>query len=240
MSKNFPLSIVELQGWSIEDQLVLEEKLLRTHKSNYCLINYGAPKAIVLGISGKTEEHLTKSALVAGVPIIKRYSGGGSVVTDNNTLFVSFIFNKSNLPADLSPHKLMEYSATIFTKAFSHVPLKLKENDLVIGERKCVGNAQYFQKDRVSHHCTLLYDYNATMMRYLAFPPKVPKYRQKRAHEDFLCCFKPFFANVETMAAKFKESLMQEYAARVVRVGDLDLTKACRIATKRYDLINNF
>lgn len=239
MSKQPTLNILDLEAVPIEEQLLLEEKLLRLKEENYCIINAGAPPAIVLGISGKPEEHLTEKAIQNQIPVIKRYSGGGSVVVDANTLFISFILDKQITGQNFTPELLMAWNAELLKKAYPHVPLELKEHDVVIGKRKCVGNAQYFQKNRVCHHSTLLYDYSLEKMNYLSFPPKTPTYREKRSHEDFLCSFKPFFSHVSSMKHLLKTFLMHNYSVKFLKVSDLDLKGACRLSTKRLELANS-
>jgi lipoate-protein ligase A len=49
---------------------------------------------IVLGIGGKAAklvqlEHVAKD----GVPLLRRFSGGGTVIVDQDSLFVTFIMN---------------------------------------------------------------------------------------------------------------------------------------------------
>ena len=81
--------LLHLSGLSIFEQLQLEEALLRADSDNWCIINSGASPAIVLGISAKPEEHLDlKLVRQDNIPVIKRFSGGGTVYVDPNTLFV--------------------------------------------------------------------------------------------------------------------------------------------------------
>lgn len=65
-----------------------------------CIISEG-PKSphIVMGISGVPSELLNLDLVRRDkIPVIRRYSGGGTVVCESSTLFVSFILNKvSNL-----------------------------------------------------------------------------------------------------------------------------------------------
>ena len=89
------MNILHLKNVSIFEQLQLEEALLRADTRNVCIINEGSSPAIVMGISGKAEELIDLEKLEQNpIPVIKRYSGGGTVVVDPNTLFVSFICNK--------------------------------------------------------------------------------------------------------------------------------------------------
>jgi lipoate---protein ligase len=51
-------------------------------------------KAIVLGLSGKIPELVeAERANADEVPLIRRYSGGGTVLVDSNTIFCSIIMN---------------------------------------------------------------------------------------------------------------------------------------------------
>lgn len=82
----------------IFEQLRLEELLLRHDNSCWCLINSG-PKvpAIVTGFSGKVPELVEiDAARRDGIGVIRRFTGGGTVVVDENTFFVSFICNVSD------------------------------------------------------------------------------------------------------------------------------------------------
>lgn len=100
MSKNRVINVLRTSAMPIYQQLRLEESLLRITKKNWLLLNDGTPDpAIVLGISGKPEKlvHLP-DARAAGIQMIKRYTGGGTVMVDSNTVFVTMVFNTSDVP----------------------------------------------------------------------------------------------------------------------------------------------
>src|SRR5690242_20055278 len=145
------LHLLHLKSYPIWEQLQLEEGLLRTDNRNWCLINEGSPPAIVMGISGNLHELVnSEKAMAAQIPIIKRFSGGGTVVVDENTLFITFIFQKELHPLSY-PEPIMRLSETLYQEAFNHPHFSLRENDFVIGEKKCGGNAQYIKKERFLH-----------------------------------------------------------------------------------------
>ena len=51
-----------------------------------------------MGISGKPETLLDISKVQKDqIPVIKRFSGGGTVIVDENTLFITFIINQKIL-----------------------------------------------------------------------------------------------------------------------------------------------
>ena len=181
------IHLLALEGIPIFEQLQLEEALLRAGQDNYCLINHKSTPAIVMGISGKVdelvaEEHYKKNP----IPIIRRFSGGGCVLIGQETLFLTFIFNRSSVDIGTCPKKLLEWTERLLQPAFGQMAFKVCENDYVIGDKKFGGNAQYFTKDRWLHHTSILWDFCDAEMQVLKMPPKVPDYRQGRSHGHFL------------------------------------------------------
>jgi len=215
------MHILHLRGYSIIDQLRLEEALLRTDTRNWCLINEGSPPAIVLGISSKVEELVDmQKAKEAGLPLIKRFSGGGTVVVDQNTLFVTFIFQKEAHTFPAYPEPIMQWSGEFYRELFPNTPFQLRENDYVWEERKCGGNAQYIQKERWLHHTSFLWDYDSANMGCLLHPKKTPPYRQGRTHEEFLCRLSEYHPSKDSLITSLKELLAKRYTAFELRLED--------------------
>lgn len=205
--KTVKLHLVQLQNTSILEQLRLEEALLRADDNNWCLINSGCPKAIVMGISGKVDQMLNYDLLKQHpIPVIRRFSGGGTVVIDPSTIFITWICNAVDSAVPCCPTKLHEWSASFYQASFPSLKMHLRENDYVIGDRKFGGNAQYLCKGRWLHHSSLLWDYHPDNMEYLQIPPKMPNYREKRQHDDFLCRINNYFPNI----ADFNRNLVKK------------------------------
>lgn len=206
------LYCIHTQNLPILEQLHLEETLLRSSKENFCIINEGTPeKTVVMGLSGIAQELVDLEKTQRDqIPIIRRFTGGGTVIVDELTLFISFIFNKDAHSFDLFPKEIMYWSHTIYEKAFS-VPLLLRENDYVIGEKKCGGNAQYISKERFIHHTSFLWDFKKESMSYLLQPKKAPAYREGRSHLDFLCTLQTLFSSKKEFLDKFKHHLSTLY-----------------------------
>ena len=204
--------LLHLKSYPIYDQLLLEEKLLRANTDNWCIINEGSSPAIVMGISGKKEELIDcNAALQNGIPLIKRFSGGGTVVVDESTLFITFICQKQLHSFPAYPEPIMKWTEEIYRDVFSHPEFKLRENDYVFGQRKFGGNAQYIKKDRWLHHTSFLWDYAETNMQYLLHPKKTPSYRAGRSHDEFLCRLKEYFPQKEGLIEKFIFELHKRY-----------------------------
>ena len=176
---------------SIFEQLQLEEALLRAADQNFCITNIGSPRTIVMGISGDPSVHLDLPRVRQDhIPIVQRFSGGGTVIVDESTLLTTFIFSKEALNIPAFPEPILHWSTDLYTAAWRIPAFRLAENDYIIHNHKCGGNAQYIQKGRWLHHTSFLWDYSPQNMHYLHLPPKRPKYRQDRPHEEFLCRLK--------------------------------------------------
>jgi len=207
------IKLLEFQGLPLQKQLELEEKLLKKEPGSFCLINHGCPPAIVLGTSNQQEKYLNLELLKKEkkfLPVIKRFSGGGTVVIDENTLFVSFIIEKSALNFSF-PEELFDWSEKFYKKVFNLPNFALKERDYLIGDRKCGGNAQYFTKKKWLHHTSFLFDFEEKNMDYLHFPPQTPMYRQKRSHKDFLTKLKNYFPDKKLFISNLKKRLSLEF-----------------------------
>lgn len=190
-AKRAEIELLHLSGVPILQQLQMEEALLRADDRNWCILNTGSSPAIVMGISGKQDELIDAAKHTQlPIPLIRRFSGGGTVVVDENTCFVTFIFNTSALEFQPFPHPIMQWTEKFYQPIFAPQVLQLNENDYVIGRRKCGGNAQSLTKGRWLHHTSFLWDYDIDKMNVLTLPKKIPAYRQARPHHEFLCKLK--------------------------------------------------
>ncbi|XP_073293703.1 uncharacterized protein [Primulina huaijiensis] len=194
-TRNSGINLLRLNGMPILEQLHLEERLLRTTSQNWCLVNDGTTHpTIVMGVSGKPLELLdTESVLRDGIPVIRRYTGGGTVIVDHGTIFVTFICNKDAISGLQSyPQPIMSWSSLLYKEVFQGIgDFTLRENDYVLGNRKFGGNAQSITKNRWVHHTSFLWDYEISQMGYLKLPKRAPQYRQNNQ-----CSRLPFPAKI--------------------------------------------
>ncbi len=181
------VNILTFEHLPIFDQLRMEEGLLRTSKENWVIINQGSPKAIVMGVSTKPEEviHLERSH-ADNIPLIQRFSGGGTVIVDENTLFVTFIFQKEIHNFELYPTNILNWAGKLLKNSLNLPDFLVQESDFALHDKKIGGNAQYIKKDRFLHHTSFLWDFHHENMTYLLHPPKEPAYRKGRSHSEFL------------------------------------------------------
>jgi lipoate-protein ligase A len=216
------LYLLHLKNCSIFTQLQIEEALLRLDERNVCLINEGSSPAIVLGISGKVEELVDLPKLQhTPFPLIKRFSGGGTVVVDEHTLFVSFICQKTFCPFPCYPEPILRWTEELYQEALNIAGFHLRENDYAIGERKCGGNAQYLRKERFVHHTTFLFDFAQEKMQLLLHPKKTPAYRSGRRHEEFLCKLRDYVPSKESLVDQIRGVLSNRYRVEMLKVEEI-------------------
>ena len=146
--------------------------------------------------------------------VLRRYTGGGTVIVDHNSVFTSWIMNSSDANTSPFPREIMAWSETMFKPVFdgcldpaSADKFILREHDYVIGDKKIAGNAQTITKDRWVHHTSFLWDYDNHNMSYLSIPKKRPEYRANRDHNDFLRRLKPILVGD---VAHFRQQLLRK------------------------------
>lgn len=216
------IHLLDLGHTPIFEQLRVEEALLRGNDLNFCVINRGSPRAIVMGISGKPEALLEIDKVkLDQIPVIQRFSGGGTVIVDEDTLFITFILAKDTFSITPFPEPILRWSAELYTKSWNIPEFHLIENDYAIGPKKCGGNAQYIQKDRWLHHTSFLWDYKPENMTYLQLPPKRPKYRENRSHDEFLCKLKDHAHSKETLIDQLKKELSRSVQLKAIELDQL-------------------
>lgn len=215
-----PLNLVQLTAMPIWEQLRLEEALLRTSSENWCLLNGGTAPAIVLGISGKPEQLISQVHMEkAPLPLVRRFSGGGTVVVDGDTLFTTLIINQPTLPTVArEPGAIMEWTTAFYAPLFPKGGLQRRENDYAFEERKCGGNAQYLCHERWLHHTSWLWDFNQELMDYLLMPSRQPAYRAQRSHREFVGALKPYVPSKEAFFKGCVERLRLFFELRPVSV----------------------
>lgn len=199
-----------------------QSRFLRMELPSYVQETTGTPSCIiVMGIGGKPELLLDIDKVRQdGVWVIKRFSGGGTVVVDRNCLYSTIIGRNDQLShVPPYPREIMDWTATdIFGPTFQMLKQKamqknptleypefaLKENDYVLGEtQKVAGNAQSIVKSGFLHHTTFLWSYSPDNMQYLTLPAKRPDYRKDRSHSSFLIQLKDAYHNQLQMNAFF-------------------------------------
>lgn len=176
--------------------LAYEEQLfhsLRPAPEPVCLFYVNSP-CLVLGRSNAVEQwvHL-EAAQADGVPVLRRFSGGGAVYLDQRVLNFSFIVPKSLLDGAaaaagrlVGPLRYIDSFRGIILRALARGGGRYTAtgvSDISLNGRKVSGNAQRIAANLVLHHGTLLRQCPLEQIeRYLKVPPNRPGI----AHRDFV------------------------------------------------------
>jgi lipoate-protein ligase A len=147
--------------------------------------------AVVLGAGGRVADDVDEAACQAdGVPVLRRSSGGGTVLLGAGCLLFSLILRFERDPALTDLHASYRFILSRILAGLSPYASGLAlqgSSDLTLAERKFSGNAQQRKRTHLLHHGTLLFAFDAVpAQRYLKAPPRQPEYRRRRSHADFL------------------------------------------------------
>jgi lipoate-protein ligase A len=147
--------------------------------------------AVVLGSGCVLREDVDEDTCAAdGVPVLRRSSGGGTVLLGRGCLLFSLVLAFDRSPALAAVRPSYGYILERMSEAFADRVPGIGQagiSDLATGGRKFSGNAQQRKRNFLLHHGTLLYDFDLALIgRYLRPPARQPEYRAGRDHLDFV------------------------------------------------------
>lgn len=168
---------------------------------------------VVLGrVSNAGEDVNFEAALEDGIPVVRRSSGGGTVVQGKGCLNYSLILSKEKHPQAADLRKSYEFILGRVISALKCLGVDavfkpISDIALAGNHKKISGNAQRRLRRFILHHGTILYDFDLPLIeRYLRFPQSVPEYRGGRAHLDFT-------ANISVPSERLKKEIGNVFEA---------------------------
>jgi lipoate-protein ligase A len=146
---------------------------------------------VVLGRSSILSEDVHMSACERdGIPILRRASGGGTVLQGPGCLSYAFVLPLSLHAALRSIRPTNYFILQGVAKALQRWQPTIAFqgiSDLAIEGLKVSGNAQRRTRKGILFHGTVLYGMQADLIaRYLKHPRRQPDYRENRSHRAFL------------------------------------------------------
>ena len=170
---------------------------------------------VVLGRIGREDDDIDKAAVKKDkIPVLRRTSGGGTVVQGPGCLNYSFILSKDTDPALADLRRSYQWiSAKIIAglkiAGVDAVFRPISDIALSSSEKKFSGNAQRRGKNFILHHGTVLYNFNLSLIpRYLKMPKDIPEYRRNRPHDNFV-------VNIPIDPVVFKRSLANIFDIKI-------------------------
>ena len=229
------MHFLDLTLANLAENLALDEALLldaeNGHGGEVLRLWEWPQPAVVLGSGCRLSEDTDLPACVAdGVPIMRRASGGGTVLLAAGCLCYSLVLSYERDPA------LREIRSS-YVYILGRIHRALAENlsgvacagtsDLAVGGLKFSGNSQQRKRRFLLHHGTLLYDFDIGQVgRYLRLPARQPGYRRGREHAAFL-------TNIPVSAAELRRCLRAAWEAWTdCLAGPADLVR--RLTAEKY------
>jgi lipoate-protein ligase A len=177
---------------SVAENLALDEALLLAAEAGRgCEVlrvwEWPGP-AVVLGAGCRLAEDVDEAACAAnGVPVLRRSSGGGTVLLGAGCLLYSLVLSHEREPALAEIQPSYRFILGRVAEALGGEAEPAGISDLALGGRKFSGNAQQRKRRHLLHHGTLLHAFDLGAVEfYLRPPPRQPEYRAGREHADFL------------------------------------------------------
>jgi len=168
---------------------------------------------VVLGYGNRhrSETHW-KACQKDKVPVLRRISGGGTVLQGPGCLNYSLILKI--LPKGPSRNLketncfIMKRLEGVFETLLGERAVFQGDTDLTVNDLKFSGNSQKRGKNYLLFHGTFLINFNlSTIKKYLNSPSRQPAYRKNRAHSEFL-------VNINCSREKIKDALRQSWNAK--------------------------
>ena len=165
---------------------------------------------VVLGYSNRIDAEVNRAECARrGIPILRRSSGGGTVLQGPGCLNYNLTLPIADETASITATNnfVMQRHRDAMTALLGREVQIQGCTDLTIGPRKFSGNAQR-RKSRalVFHGCFLLNFDLEVIEAALSHPPKEPEYRGRRSHRDFL-------TNLEIPSEEVKRVLIKVWSA---------------------------
>ena len=180
---------------------------------------------VVLGAGAKLADDVHEDACRKdGVPLVRRSSGGGTVLLGAGCLNYALVLSYERQKALRDIKASYRYVLTRIASALNDLAPEIGmmgTSDLASAGRKFSGNSQLRKRKFLLHHGTLLYDFKIeSVEHYLNAPRNQPAYRNERGHADFL-------VNLPTSAPELTRRLRQLWDAHeAIQNWPRELTKS--------------
>ena len=172
---------------------------------------------VVLGSSNKIEAEVdAKACEDDGIPVLKRYGGGGTVVLYKNSLVVSVGCWVRSIYDNDKYFRLMNHSViSCLNEINPDVSFSQRGySDIVVGEKKIAGTSLFRSRKYLLYQASVLIDLDINLVnRALKHPTKEPDYRLGRKHSEFLSDLKSYgyISGSESILEHFRKNYQKHF-----------------------------
>jgi lipoate-protein ligase A len=156
---------------------------------------------VVVGRSARVHQEVDEVACrERGIPILRRTSGGATIVAGPGCLMYAVVLSYKLRPELKDIRRAHNFVLGRIADSLRPIAANIGEvaqagtSDLVIAEgdaqgppRKFSGNSLRAKRTHFLYHGTLLYQFDVSLIeKCLRMPPRQPDYREKRTHGEFV------------------------------------------------------
>jgi lipoate-protein ligase A len=208
---------------TVDENLAMDESLARTASAtgtHQLRFWWGGPPAVVMGFSERAEQVADIAACARhGVSLLKRCTGGGTVLQTGGVLNYSLI---TPAPDRLDLKAGFRQGTDVvcaILSAFGIIGAQRGTSDVAVEDRKISGNAQARRWRALLVHGTLLVDFDSDLAeKVLLHPLREPEYRRGRSHRDFLVTLRALGVHADRASI---EKVAVEAARQVFESGNI-------------------
>jgi lipoate-protein ligase A len=167
---------------------------------------------VVVGYSNRVTAEVNVAACEErGIPILRRFSGGGAVLQGPGCLNYTLVL-RNERPGSFgdvgqSYHRVLDRHRELIAKLTSERVEIQGTSDLAIVGQKFSGNSQHRKQRYTVFHGTFLLNFDLPLIETcLPLPSRRPEYRQDRSHESFV-------KNLRIDPARVKQALKEAWQA---------------------------
>lgn len=186
---------------------------------------------VVIGRGSKRDAEANVAACeVAGIPILRRCSGGTAVVAGPGCLMYAVVLSYEEHPSLRSVDAAHQFVMSRMQAALSTLSTDVRYRgscDLTLNDRKISGNSLRCKRRHLLYHGTVLFDFPLEKIsQFLGTPPRMPDYRQGRSHHEFI-------ANFPASSEVIKQAIIKKWQA-FEQLKDWPIEETQRLADEQY------
>lgn len=191
------MKLLDLTLPTAAENIALDEALLETAEAGRGgeTLRLWTPREtmVVIGRASKHTEEVNREYCRANdIAVVRRCSGGASIVATKGCLMYAVILNCEVRPelrmVDRAHAFVLERIAAAMNADDNFEPVELAgTSDLAICDRKVAGNSLRLKRNWLLYHGTILCDAELSLIsNCLETAPRQPKYRKNRSHDEFV------------------------------------------------------
>jgi lipoate-protein ligase A len=164
---------------------------------------------VVVGYSNKVATEVDTAACERlGIPVLRRFSGGGTVLQGPGCLNYALVVSNAQAGNIAAAYAFVLQRHQHWIAELLEMGIEVRGSDLAVSGRKFSGNAQHRKRRFTLVHGTFLLSLDLSLMEHiLPLPSKEPVYRRHRCHTEFLM-------SLPVTVASLKRGLREVWGAK--------------------------